>query len=71
MLVGSDGGVENRILSLDGGATAAALSEVANFINARLSGLTLAEAQARLLAEIHDHREAMDRAAAASSSRRG
>jgi heat-inducible transcriptional repressor len=64
VLVGSDGGVENRILSLDGGATAAALSEVANFINARLSGLTLAEAQARLLAEIHDHREALDRAAA-------
>ena len=64
VLVGNDGGVENRILSLEEGTTAAALSEVANFINARLSGLTLAEAQARLLAEIRDHREALDRAAA-------
>ena len=64
VLVGSDGGVENRIISLDAGTTAAALSEVANFINARLSGLTLAEAQSRLLAEIRDHREALDRAAA-------
>ncbi len=41
-----------------------ALNEVTNFINARLSGLTLAEAQARLLAEIRDRREALDRAAA-------
>jgi heat-inducible transcriptional repressor len=64
VLVGSDGGVENRILSLEAGTTPAALNEVANFINARLSGLTLAEAQARLLAEIRDHREALDQAAA-------
>ncbi|MCH8615012.1 heat-inducible transcriptional repressor HrcA [Sphingomonas sp. SM33] len=64
VLVGSDGGVENRILSLEAGTTPAALNEVANFINARLSGLTLAEAQARLLTEIRDHREALDRAAA-------
>jgi heat-inducible transcriptional repressor len=64
VLVGSDGSVENRIVTLDGGTTAEALNEVANFINARLSGLTLGEAQARLLAEIRDHREALDRAAA-------
>ena len=64
VLVGSDGGVENRILSLEAGTTAGALNEVANFVNARLSGLTLGEAQARLLAEIRDHRDALDRAAA-------
>ena len=63
VLVGADGGVENRVVSLDG-STPDALIEVANFVNARLSGLTLAEAQARLLAEIRDHREALDRAAA-------
>ena len=64
VLVGADGGVENRVISLDGMTTPDALIEVANFVNARLSGLTLAEAQARLLAEIRDHREALDRAAA-------
>jgi heat-inducible transcriptional repressor len=64
VLVGGDGAVENRIVSVDSGTTPAALNEVANFINARLSGLTLGEAQARLLAEIRDPREALDRAAA-------
>jgi len=64
VLVGSDGSVENRIVSLDGTISAEALGEVANYVNARLSGLTLAEAQARLLAEIRDRREALDRAAA-------
>src|SRR3954452_13927875 len=37
VLVGADGSVENRILSLDGGMTAASLNEVSNFINARLA----------------------------------
>jgi len=64
VLVGADGTVENRVISLDGTTTPAALIEVANFVNARLSGLTLAEAHARLLAEIRDHREALDSAAA-------
>src|SRR4051812_28502747 len=44
VLVGSDGSVENRILSLDGGGSAA-LTEVSNFVNARLAGLTLGEAE--------------------------
>ena len=48
VLVGSDGTVENRIVSLDGGTTSTALAEVSNFVNARLGGLTLAEAGARL-----------------------
>jgi molecular chaperone GrpE (heat shock protein) len=64
ILVGTDGTVENRIVSLDSGASAAALTEVSNFINARLSGLTLAEAEARLRAEIRDRKEAIDSAAA-------
>jgi heat-inducible transcriptional repressor len=64
VLVGADGSVENRIVSLDGGTTANALSELSNFINARLSGLTLAEAEARLRAEILDRKEAIDAAAA-------
>ena len=64
VLVGADGSVENRVVTLDGGTSAAALSEVSNFINARLSGLTLAEAEARLRAEIRERKEAIDSAAA-------
>jgi heat-inducible transcriptional repressor len=64
VLVGADGSVENRIVPLEPGMTAAALAEVSNFVNARLSGLTLAEAEARLRAEIRDRKEAIDSAAA-------
>ena len=64
VLVGADGSVENRVITLDGTTSAAALNEVSNFINARLSGLTLAEAQLRLRAEIRDRKEAIDLAAA-------
>jgi heat-inducible transcriptional repressor len=64
VLVGTDGSVENRIISLDGGPGADALTAVSNFINARLAGLTLAEAEARLRAEILDRKEAIDAAAA-------
>ena len=64
VLVGADGAVENRVVSLDGATSAAALGEVANFINARLAGLTLAEAEARLRAEIAERRQAIDAAAA-------
>ena len=46
------------------GPAPAALDEVSNFVNARLSGLTLAEAEARLRAEIRDRKEAIDSAAA-------
>jgi heat-inducible transcriptional repressor len=64
VLVGADGTVENRVVSLDGGTSAAALGEVANLVNARLSGLTLAEAEGRLRAEIAERRQAIDAAAA-------
>ncbi len=64
VLVGSDGSVENRIVGLDPGTSAAALEQVANYINARLSGLTLGEAEARLRVEIRQQREALDMAAA-------
>jgi heat-inducible transcriptional repressor len=64
VLVGADGSVENRIVPLDPGIGAGALGEVTNFINASLSGLTLAEAESRLRAEIRERREALDTAAA-------
>ena len=63
VLVGTDGGVENRVVTLAPGTSAAALAEVGNYVSARLAGLTLGEAEARLRKEIGDRREAIDRAA--------
>lgn len=64
VLVGDDGSVENRVVTLDTGTSPAALEEVSNFINARLSGMTLAEAEGRLRLEIRERKEAIDAAAA-------
>ncbi len=64
VLVGTDGSVENRVVQLPAGTSPVALAEVGNFVSARLSGLTLAEAEARLRSEISQHREAIDSAAA-------
>ena len=64
VLVGADGTVENRVVEIDAGTSAEALGEVANFVSARLAGLTLGEAQARLRQEIRDRKEAIDSAAA-------
>ena len=64
VLVGSDGSVENRIMPLDSGTSPVALAEIGNFISARLSGLTLDEAEARLRQEIRERKEAIDAAAA-------
>ena len=62
VLVGHDGSVENRVVDLPPGVTPATLSEVSNYVSARLSGLTLGEAQARLDQEIRVGRAALDRA---------
>jgi len=64
VLVGTDGSVENRVVSIEAGTAPSALLEVSNFVNARLAGLTLAEAEARLRAEIRERKEAIDAAAA-------
>ncbi|MGZ8337742.1 MAG: heat-inducible transcriptional repressor HrcA [Allosphingosinicella sp.] len=61
VVVGSDGSVENRVIDLPAGATPSMLAEVGNYVSARLSGLTLREAQTRLDAEIRDGRAALDR----------
>jgi len=64
VLVGIDGSVENRVVALPAGTSAIALAEVGNYVSARLSGLTLGEAEARLRVEITERREALDVAAA-------
>jgi len=63
VVVGSDGRIENRVVDLPHGVTAGTLAEVGNYVTARLSGLTLSDAQARLSAEIRDGHAALDKAA--------
>jgi heat-inducible transcriptional repressor len=63
VMVGSEGSVENRVIDLPAGITASALAEVGNYVSARLSGLTLQDAQKRLSGEIRAGRAALDEAA--------
>ncbi len=66
ILVGVDGSVENRLVELPPGVEPIALEAAANYINARLSGLSLPQASERLASEIaHDRAmlDAMTRAA--------
>lgn len=48
VLVGEQDEVENRIITLPAGTTSSQLTAAANFLNAHLSGLTLAEARTRI-----------------------
>jgi heat-inducible transcriptional repressor len=63
LVVGSDGSVENRVVDLPAGVTPSMLNEVGNYVSARLAGLTLRQAQARLDGEIRAGRAALDTAA--------
>lgn len=60
VLVGSDGTVENRVMDLPPGVGASALAEVGNYVSARLSGLTLSQAQSHLAEEIRAGEAALD-----------
>lgn len=57
VLVGDDGGLENRLLPLPPGLPASALVEASNYLNARLNGRSLMEVKA----EIESHRAQMER----------
>jgi heat-inducible transcriptional repressor len=63
VMVGAEGSVENRVIDLPPGVTASALAEVGNYVSARLSGLTLHDAQKRLAGEIGAGKAALDQAA--------
>ncbi len=65
VLVGEDGSIENRVVDVPRGTSPATLAEASNFMTARLSGRTLAEAQSALVGEIAKERAALDRAAGA------
>ena len=60
VLVGTDGSVENRVIDLPPELPPIALIEAANYINARLEGLTLAAAAEKLRTEIAGARAALD-----------
>ena len=48
VLVGEDQEVENRVIALPPGLPASSLHEATNYLNARIAGLTLSEAKARI-----------------------
>lgn len=60
VLVGEDGGVENRIIEHQGALDPSALDRASNYITARLSGRTLAEASKAMRAEIKAGRTQLD-----------
>ncbi|HSJ78883.1 MAG TPA: heat-inducible transcriptional repressor HrcA, partial [Erythrobacter sp.] len=60
VLVGEDGGVENRILTIGGAISASALDQASNYITARLAGRSLAEAAQAMRAEINAGQSQLD-----------
>lgn len=62
VLVGDDGSVENRVIAMPQGLSADALTEACNYMSARLAGLTLVEAQARIAVELRNEKAALDSA---------
>jgi heat-inducible transcriptional repressor len=64
ILVGADGSVENRVINIAANVSDGALVDAGNYISARLSGLTLADALVKLDSEIRSEKAALDVASA-------
>ena len=62
VLVGEDGGIENRVLDLPEALPPGALEEASNYITAHLAGRTLAEAAAVMRADLALGQAALDMA---------
>ena len=60
VLVGEDGQVENRVLTLPLGVPPSALTEASNYLNARMRGRTLAEARLELETALAQDRAELD-----------
>ncbi len=60
VLVGADGSIENRVVALPDDLPRQALEQAQNYVNARLSGLTLAGAVERLQTEMANNRAELD-----------
>jgi heat-inducible transcriptional repressor len=62
VLVGEDGGIENRVITLSSPVMTSALEQASNYITARLNGRTLVQAAAAMRAELADGRSQLDEA---------
>jgi len=60
VLVGEDGGVENRIVTIGGAPGPGTLESASNYITARLAGRTLAEAAQAMRTEINAGKSQLD-----------
>lgn len=60
VLVWRDGSVENRLIDLPMGLTASTLAQAANYINAKLTGLTLPELKRRIESELEAQKGQLD-----------
>jgi len=60
VLVGEDGTIENRIVALPQGLPASALTEATNYLNSRLLGATLAEANEKIEEELTAKKAQLD-----------
>jgi len=60
VLVGEDGQVENRVLRIPLGLPSSALTEAANFVNARIRGRTLDEVKAEIEAKLKEGQAELD-----------
>src|SRR5512142_133626 len=60
IMVSEDGQVENRLINTPPGLPASAMVEASNYLNARLSGRTLDDARAGILAELDGERAELD-----------
>lgn len=61
VLVDEDQNVENRLISLPAGLPPSALAEAANYLNAQIRGLTIAEARDLVEAELSQARAELDK----------
>ena len=60
VLVSEDGDVENRIVAIPEGLPSSSLNEATNYMNARITGMTLGEARKRVETEIEERRAQLD-----------
>jgi heat-inducible transcriptional repressor len=60
VLVAEDGQVENRVLNVPAGVPTSALTEAANFLNARIRGKTLAELRHEIETTVQEGQDALD-----------
>lgn len=60
IMVSEDGQVENRLIAVPPGLPVSALAEASNYLNARLSGRTIDDAKAGILAELEGERAELD-----------